>query len=111
MRHLFLPILVGACAPPLAGCGETPPPAAPVPAPAPPPPLDTAAPAPSAAPPPVDSNPTALTEEQRAKDRALAPQAAAIVDAYGNVASLFSSLVAQGSKDNKRVLSASGRDR
>jgi dipeptidyl aminopeptidase/acylaminoacyl peptidase len=70
----------------------------------------TAAPAPSAAPAPVDSNPTALTEEQRAKDRALTPRAEAIVDAYGNVASLFSSLVANLSNDKKRVLYASARD-
>jgi WD40-like Beta Propeller Repeat len=99
----------------VSACEETPPPAAPVQEPAPPPPVAvtaTAAPAPApvVAPLPADSNPTVLTEEQRARDRALAPQVAAIVDAYSNAPSIFSSLVADLSRNKKRVLYASNRD-
>jgi dipeptidyl aminopeptidase/acylaminoacyl peptidase len=91
----------------LAACEETPAPVAPV-APPPPPPVATATEAPP--PPPADSNPTVLAEQDRARDRALAPRAAAIVDAYGNVGSLFSSLVAGPSRDGKRFLYGSQRD-
>ncbi len=92
----------------LAACEETPAPVAPV---APPPPAVTAVTAPEAPPPaPVDSNPTSLTEAERGRDKALAPRATAIVDAYGNVGSIFSSLVAQLSRDRKRVVYGSQRD-
>jgi dipeptidyl aminopeptidase/acylaminoacyl peptidase len=93
----------------LFACGDAPPPVA-----APPP--TTAAPQPStstsasAAPPAVDAQPTALTDAQRARDNALAPSAAAVVDAYPNIGSLFSSLVAEMSRDKKHFLYGSLRD-
>src|SRR5262249_32486757 len=89
---------------------ETPAPVTPVaPPPAPvPTPAQTAAEA--APPPPSDSNPTVLSEADLARDKALVPQAAAIVDAYSNWGSAFLSLLAQVWKDKKRVLYGSTRD-
>lgn len=57
--------------------GEPPPPPVPPPIVAPPPPASTAA----LPPPPPSSDPTALTDEQHQRDLALAPKAAALVDA------------------------------
>jgi len=91
---------------PLA-CGDAPPPIAA-------PPLTTAAPptatTSASAPAPVDAQPTVLTDAQRARDAALAPSAAAVVDAYPNIGSLFSSLVAEMSRDKKHFLYGSLRD-
>lgn len=88
-------------------CAE-PTPLPPVAPPPPPPPAPTvSAQAPPAA--PVSSEPTVLTEAQRARDRALAPRAAAIVDAYANTNGPFTSLVAEVSRDGKHVLFGSLR--
>jgi dipeptidyl aminopeptidase/acylaminoacyl peptidase len=86
--------------------GEPPPPPAPPPIVAPPPPASTAA----LPPPPPSSDPTALTDEQHQRDLALAPKAAALVDAYSNMNGIFTSLVAQITKDRKHVLFGSNRD-
>jgi dipeptidyl aminopeptidase/acylaminoacyl peptidase len=51
-----------------------------------------------------------LTEEQHARDRALQPRAAAIVDAYANTNGPFTSLVAEVTQDGKRVLFGSMRN-
>jgi dipeptidyl aminopeptidase/acylaminoacyl peptidase len=91
-----------------AACEETPAPVTPAPPAPPPPPVATAAEAPP--PKPVDSNPTTLSEQDLARDKGLASRAAAIVDAYGNFGSIFSSLVGEISKDKKRVLYGSTRD-
>src|SRR4051812_38910327 len=48
----------------------------------------------ASAPPKASSEPTELTAEQKAQDAALAPRAAAIVDAYPNWNGFFSSLIA-----------------
>jgi len=53
--------------------------------------------------------PTVLTEAQRARDLALAPRAAAIVDAYANTNGPFSTLVANLTSDGKQVLFGSMR--
>src|SRR5262249_38284220 len=106
----ILPLLVLS----LAACEKMSPPLDPT-GPSLPPPVVSEKPAPElpAPPPPrppVDSNPTVLTEEQLARDRALAGPAAALVDAYANWAGPFSSLVATAAKDNKRFLYGSQRD-
>src|SRR6185312_11970044 len=79
-----------------------------------PPPVASEKPAtePTATPPkpPVDNDPTALTEAQLARDKALAGPAAALVDAYPNWAGPFSSLVATVAKDRKRFLYGSQRE-
>jgi dipeptidyl aminopeptidase/acylaminoacyl peptidase len=102
-------LLVAAC-----GAEPSPPPAAPAPAPTGPsavasvaPPLTAPTKEPAA---PASHEPTALTAEQKAKDAALAPRAAAIVDAYPNWNGFFSTLVASYSPDGKRVLFGSTRD-
>ncbi|HEY8092110.1 MAG TPA: prolyl oligopeptidase family serine peptidase [Polyangiaceae bacterium] len=83
-----------------AACEQTPVPVLPAASPASPPPGATA---PEVAPPPVDSVPTVLSEQDRARDRALAPRAAAIVDAYENGEVRLSS-------DGKRFVYGSDRD-
>jgi dipeptidyl aminopeptidase/acylaminoacyl peptidase len=97
----------------LAACGGEPPPAPAAPTP-PPPPVATAttapAPAPPAAAPAASTEPTELTAEQKTRDLALAPRAAAIVDAYPNWNGFFSSLVANYAPDGKRFLFGSTRD-
>jgi dipeptidyl aminopeptidase/acylaminoacyl peptidase len=75
--------------------------------------LDASAPAssvasPDASPPP-SADPSVLTDAERARDLALAPRAAAIVDAYANINGPFSPLVAQLTRDGKRVLFGSMR--
>lgn len=87
--------------------GEPPPPPAPPPPPVlpPPPPTSTV----TTAPPPT-SEPTALTEEQRRRDLELAPGATALIDAYANMNGIFTSLVAQLTKDKRHVLFGSNRD-
>ena len=91
----------------LACGGEPPPPVAP-----PPPPVVEPPPTASATPPPPPptSDPTTLTDEQHQRDLALAPRAAALVDAYSNMNGIFTSLVAQTTRDRKHVLFGSNRD-
>jgi dipeptidyl aminopeptidase/acylaminoacyl peptidase len=60
--------------------------------------------------PPVSSDPTVLTDAQRARDAGRVPLATAIVDAYPNSGGLYSPLVANFSPDGKRVLFGSTRD-
>jgi hypothetical protein len=86
--------------------GQPPPPPPPPPPPVLPPPPATV----TVAPPPPTSDPTKLTEEQHQRDLALAPRAAAMVDAYSNMNGIFTSLVAQTTKDGKHVLFGSNRD-
>lgn len=107
--------LVTACLACLAACGgaapKSPAPAAPEPtasAPSPTPPAPApAAPAPA---PSTGVEPTKLTAEQLRQDAQTAPLAQAVVDAYPNLASVFSSLVAQWSPDGKAILFGSLRD-
>jgi dipeptidyl aminopeptidase/acylaminoacyl peptidase len=94
-----------------AACGEAPPPVVvPPPTTATPVASSSAPPIAAKATPPATSEPTPLTDAQRARDQALAPKAAAVVDAYPNVAGIFSSLVADVGKDKKRFVFASLRD-
>lgn len=107
---------VTACLACLAACGaapKSPAPAtesttaeAPAPAPAPAP----AAPARDAAGTSASVEPTQLTAEQLRQDAQAAPLAQAVVDAYPNLASVFSPLVAQWSPDGKAILFGSLRD-
>lgn len=86
----------------LGACGgETPAPALPRPVASvtAPPPSASASAAPEA---PATSDPTALTEAQRARDKALAPKVEAILDAYGN-------FDPQLSGDGKKLLFRSNR--
>ncbi|HEY8038415.1 MAG TPA: hypothetical protein VIF15_01425, partial [Polyangiaceae bacterium] len=102
----LLPLLPLALA---ASCGGEPPPA-PLPPPAAvvaPPPTSSTAATPS---PPPSSDPTVLTDEERARDLLLTPRAAALVDAYSNMNGIFTSLVAQLTRDRKHVLYGSNRD-
>jgi dipeptidyl aminopeptidase/acylaminoacyl peptidase len=57
----------------------------------------------------VNAEPTVLSGAQRARDLALAPRAAAILDAYANINGPFSTLVAEVTRDGKRVLFGSMR--
>jgi dipeptidyl aminopeptidase/acylaminoacyl peptidase len=61
-------------------------------------------------PPPPSSDPTALTDAQKARDAARVPAARAIVDAYGNFGGFFSSLIAEWTPDGKHFIYNSGRD-
>jgi dipeptidyl aminopeptidase/acylaminoacyl peptidase len=108
MRHAtrtltFLAIVISACG------GEAPPAAR---LPSPPVPAPTASATASATAPAlvVASDPTELTDAQKQRDAARAPLAASIVDAYPNVSSFFSSLVANWSHDGKHALFGSTRD-
>jgi dipeptidyl aminopeptidase/acylaminoacyl peptidase len=90
----------------LTACVDAPPPviAPPVATPVATPPID----APAA--PPVSSDPTILSDAQRARDAARVPLATSIVDAYPNWGGFFSSLVANFSPDGKHIVFASTRD-
>ncbi len=93
--------LVAACAD-AEPVPQTPPPPPPAPAPA--------AATPAAVSPAVSSDPTALSDAQRARDAARVPLASAIVNAYPNWGGFFSSLAANFSPDGKKIVFASTRD-
>jgi len=88
------------CALLLAACEQTPAPVLPV---APPPSAAPSPTPPEAVAPPVNHDPTVLDARDRARDDALAPRAAAIVDAFENDGVSLS-------RDGKRVVYGSDRD-
>jgi dipeptidyl aminopeptidase/acylaminoacyl peptidase len=94
----------------LAACGGGAPPAPATPPPLPPTSSVATTTNPPPPPSPATNDPTALTDEQRQRDRALAPRAAALVDAYANSNGIFTSLVAQLTRDKKHFLFGSMRD-
>jgi dipeptidyl aminopeptidase/acylaminoacyl peptidase len=98
----------------LVACGpDTPAPVSPAPTSSAPPvesaPRTSASNAPPPAAPP-SSDPTVLTDAQKARDAARVPAARAIVDAYANSGGFFTSLIADWSPDGKTIIYNSARD-